>query len=220
MSENVRDDGTNGGFVLSMLPPDRNQPVRLFSEAGASALSPQWSPDGQLIAFGLGAFFNNRNQPARLMTIRRDGSSAREIRTGAANSGFPSWSPDGRRPVFRAWSDTDRGLRIVTLADSSVSTLSSGYDNFPMWSPTGNVIVFTRFQDGDFDIFTVRPDGSDLTRLTTTPGNDAHAVWSPDGQYILFSSTRFGFKDELPLSEGGPQPAAEIFITSSDRAGS
>ncbi|NIQ94359.1 MAG: hypothetical protein GWN87_09200, partial [Desulfuromonadales bacterium] len=41
-----------------------------------------------------------------------------------------------------------------------------------------------------YDIFTARPDGSDLRRLTSTPGYDAEATVSPDGTKIVFTSVR------------------------------
>jgi Tol biopolymer transport system component len=44
----------------------------------------------------------------------------------------------------------------------------------------------------DFDLYTSRPDGSDLKRLTDTPGYDAEATLSPDGRRMVFTSTRDG----------------------------
>jgi Tol biopolymer transport system component len=83
------------------------------------------------------------------------------------------------------------------------------------WSPDGALIAFTSDRDGDYDIFTIRPDGSALTRLTNTPGNDAHAAWSPDARWIAFSSAHGGFKDEAPRGGGG-QPATDIFVVRAD----
>jgi Tol biopolymer transport system component len=40
---------------------------------------------------------------------------------------------------------------------------------------------------------TIRPDGTDVQRLTTSPANDAHAVWSDDGQHILWDSGLHGW---------------------------
>jgi len=73
-----------------------------------------------------------------------------------------------------------------------------------------------RFSYDEFDIYTIRPDGTDLTRLTHAEGNDAHSLWSPDGNHILFSSSRFGYKDESPLVINQPQPYAELFIMNAD----
>lgn len=73
-----------------------------------------------------------------------------------------------------------------------------------------------RFRYEEFDLYSIKPDGSDLKRLTDAEGNDAHPFWSPDGNYILWSSSRYGFKDESTLSIATPQPYAELFIMKPD----
>jgi Tol biopolymer transport system component len=44
----------------------------------------------------------------------------------------------------------------------------------------------------EFDLFTAKPDGSDVKRLTDAPGYDAEATISRDGKKIVFSSLRSG----------------------------
>jgi Tol biopolymer transport system component len=39
-------------------------------------------------------------------------------------------------------------------------TPGSGSDNLPKWSPKGDVIAFTSNRDGDWEIYTVRLDGT------------------------------------------------------------
>ena len=68
---------------------------------------------------------------------------------------------------------------------------------------------------GDFQIFTIHPDGSGLTQLSPTHGNDAHLAWSADGQHLLFATSRMGFKDEA-LYTDAPQPYGEIFMMRAD----
>lgn len=120
--------------------------------------------------------------------VQRDGTGLTELTDGQPNAGFPSWAPDGKRFVYRVWGNGTQGLRIMTVADRSVQVLSTDYDNLPRWSPDGQRIVFTRRDAGfNFDIYTMRPDGSDAKRLTTSPANGAHAVWTADGR-IPFDS--------------------------------
>ena len=192
---------------------------QLFQQDGGGAFSPSWSPDGQWIVFGYGAVFKDREtKPQRLIMMRADGSRKRELTGGRLNSGFPSWSPDGKRIVYRVWAKDERGLQILNLEDGKNTRLTPGNDNFPAWSPLGDRIAFTRETGGtdSYDIFTIRPDGTDLKQLTHAPGNDAHCAWSPDGQYIVFSSARLGFRDETPLYDGSPQPYAELFVMNAD----
>ncbi len=200
---------------LAVWGTDGAEPRRIFRGDG-SVMAPQWSPDGEWIAFGAGGYFGaRRTRPGRVMMVRPDGSDPRAVTHGPLNAGFPSFSPDGGEVVYRVWGDKAEGLRIVSLGDGAVHTLTTGYDNFPAWSPAGDLIVFSRLADGDFDIFSIRPDGTDLRRLTTTPGGDSHPAWSPDGEHILFSSSRHGFKDEAPMHDI-PQPYGELFIMRAD----
>jgi Tol biopolymer transport system component len=192
---------------------------QLFQQDGGGAFSPSWSPDGQWIVFGYGAVFNAReSKPSQLIMIRADGSEKRELTSGPLNSGFPSWSPDGKRIVYRVWAKEERSLQILNLDDGKNAKLTSGQDNFPVWSPLGDRIGFTRDTGGEnsYEVFTIRPDGTDLKQLTHAPGNDAHCAWSPDGKYIVFSSARLGFRDETPLYDGSPQPYAELFVMNAD----
>jgi Tol biopolymer transport system component len=119
--------------------------------------------------------------------------------------------------VLRFANPTTKGLSIVDVDSGRLTPLTpdSGADNLPSWSPKGDVIAFTSNRDGDWEIYTIRPDGTGLARLTHSPGNDAHSAWSPDGRWIAFSSARGGFKDEMARGGGG-QAATDIFVMRAD----
>jgi Tol biopolymer transport system component len=55
-------------------------------------------------------------------------------------------------------------------------------------STASGILAFSK----DGDIWTMRPDGSSLTRLTTDPAVDRAPSWSPDGTKIAFASKRTG----------------------------
>lgn len=106
-------------------------------------------------------------------------------------------------------------MRIKHVGTGAVTTVTSGYDNFPLWSPRGDLIMFSRVVDGDYEIFTMHPDGTSVTRVTSLRGNDAHMAWSPDGDDIAFASSHKGFKDEAPYGDA-PQAYGELFVMRSD----
>ncbi len=213
--------GTNTPFdkiAVYISDMDGTNRKQVYQEDGGGAFAPAWSPDGQWIVFGYGTFFNARElKTARLMMIHADGTGKKILTDGATNAGFPSFSPDGKKIVYRIWTKEERSLQILNLADGTNTKLTTDDDNFPMWSPNGERIGFTRdTHKTAFDIFTVKPDGTDLKQLTFSAGNDAHCAWSPDGKQILFSSSRLGFRDEAPLYDGSPQPYAELFLMNAD----
>ena len=91
--------------------------------------------------------------------------------------------------AFRSGSDMDTmepdGTGVTQL------THSPGNDRYPSWSADGAQIVFRRVTPGgQFGIFTMNADGSNLVRVT--PGNtgvNTQPTWTPDGR-IVFSSNR------------------------------
>ncbi len=54
-----------------------------------------------------------------------------------------------------------------------------------------------------FDIYTIKPDGTQLRRLTDAPGNDQFPSWSPDAKRIVFSSDRDGQNEIYVMNTDG-----------------
>ena len=55
----------------------------------------------------------------------------------------------------------------------------------------------------EYDVYTSAPDGSDLVRLTDTPGYDAETTLSPDGKRLVFTSMRDGDLDLYSMNVDG-----------------
>jgi Tol biopolymer transport system component len=213
------------GASLGMATAGNDKYDVIYQDPKRNVLAPQWSPSGDTIIFGIGvynAFFNGfhglflkpedrREGGADIAIVNPDGSGFRELTKGANNEGFPSMSPDGKRFVYRSFGPDGDGLRIMDIETKAVTKLTTGYDNFPLWSPRGDLIMFSRQAQGDYEIYTVKTDGTGVKRLTFSHGNDAHMAWSPDGGHIAFVTTRMGFKDEATYTDA-PQPYGELFV--------
>lgn len=218
-----------GNSSIWIMRPDGSQKRKVFESQGhgldeakvrmglAGAFQPCWSPDGEWIAFGLGYWFAERNtMTAALWRVRRDGSGAEQLTDGTLHSGFPSYSADGKELAYRVFSAKEKGLRVLDLATRKSRVLTEELDNMPGWSPDGQRIVFTRKRtDGNYDVYTIRPDGSGLFRCTDHESSDGHAVWSADGR-IMWSGSQHGFRDEAALYEQTFQQYGQIYVMNAD----
>lgn len=72
------------------------------------------------------------------------------------------------------------------------------------------LIAFVSIRDGNQEIYTIKPDGSQETRLTKNPNNDIEPVWSPDGKHIAFT--------RLP-SDKEYGEAGDIWVMKADGSG-
>ena len=114
------------------------------------------------------------------------------------------WSPDGSQ---LALSTEVGGALYVLNADGSGFTQLApalnqgtmlpggvgGQARAPSWSPDGERIAFSacvpdfRGRCNQFDLYTMRADGTDVTRLTSGAAA-AGPAWSPDGSEVAFTT--------------------------------
>ena len=92
------------------------------------------------------------------------------------------------------------GFVVLPLEPASTEA-SEGGANPP--SEAGLRVVFASQRDGNWEIYTMNGDGSDVTRLTDDPRDDGSPVWSPDGSQILFHSDRAGNFDIYVMNADG-----------------
>jgi TolB protein len=91
-------------------------------------------------------------------------------------------NPSGRAHIF-----------TINLAGGAIRQLTSGanhHDESPRWSPDGTRIAFKSSRSGNYDIYVMNADGTNVTRVTDHPANDHDPVWLPDGQSLVISSER------------------------------
>lgn len=117
---------------------------------------------------------------------------------GRASAQNPAFSPDSNRVLFtvfyKGYNRGPAGLRILRPPGDTARTLffESDHDsvNLPgtSWNDAVDRIAFSSDRIGHHEIWTVRPDGKDLYRVTWHGEATEYyePTYSPDGQWIVF----------------------------------
>jgi len=100
----------------------------------------------------------------------------------------PTVSPAGDEIVFRTQGKQE-DIFLVRTDGTKFRQLTDDVfkDRGPEWSPDGSRIAFYSDRTGRYEIWTIRPDGGGLTRITNKPGDGVwYPHWSPDGKLITY----------------------------------
>jgi WD40 repeat protein len=122
---------------------------------------------------------------------RRAGATqAFDVHEGTSYS--VSVSPDGQWLAFDL-----QGSLWVSRQGGAAKRITDYFNDahLPVWSPDGSRLAYYAYRDGDYDLWTVRPDGSDARQLTHGEDDDRDPAWSPDGKTVAFASDRDGSYD-------------------------
>ena len=161
---------------------------------------PCWSPDGKYLLISGGGNDTGNSSKDILIADVDEAFGVSNLRKlvpgdGAILGEEPSYSPDGKHILVSTPSK-----QLVVFDDdgknqSRLVQVDGLYCHQPDWSPDGAWIAFASDRDGNIEIYKIRWDGTELTRLTDAQGIDARPRWSPDGQWILYTSNRSGNMD-------------------------
>jgi Tol biopolymer transport system component len=134
---------------------------------------PNFSPDGRTIAFARGG---------DIYSVRPDGSGQRQLTSGPEIDSLPKIAPNGRYVVFerRAIAGGPASLYTVGALGGGLRALTNGgNDREAAFEPDGKAIVFVRAVNDavnvNDDVYSIKPTGSGLRRLTRTGGIDEFA---------------------------------------------
>ncbi|HEX7049090.1 MAG TPA: Ig-like domain-containing protein [Longimicrobiales bacterium] len=194
----------DGSVQIYLMNADGSGPKRLTNFSSSVGL-PQWSPDGDRIAFSAVPADNGE-----IFVMNADGSGVVNVTNHPANDGGPAWSPDGTKIVFASDRDGIGNYEIYVMnADGSGQmrlTDALGDDTDPVWSPDGSRIAFRSIRDGNEEIYVMAADGTGQTNVSQDSASDAGPVWSPDGTKIAFFSERDGNAQIWVMNADGSDP--------------
>jgi TolB protein len=174
----VSDPNLNG--VYSIRSSDGRGVQRITTNPGGDDIPGDYSPDGSRIVFAR----SDGNGPVGLLVARLDGTHLHPVTPpGLLSQGAfgGNWAPHGNKIVFTTRTDaghraavwmvkadgTDLHKVPISRCGGAFTDLNAASCFQPAWSPNGKKLVFTRLTaNGSQDIYTVRADGSHLSKVT------------------------------------------------------
>lgn len=137
-----------------------------------------------------------------------DGEVKAKLRPELGYINDPIFSPDGKQILFRGSKDkfsrerkdvdelyrmNADGTNLKRLTHYPASDTTADWYSYhagpPCWDANTNTISYMAFQKGNYSIFTIKPDGTDVRQLTDDSMNQGYHAWSPDGKWIVFDGS-------------------------------
>jgi dipeptidyl aminopeptidase/acylaminoacyl peptidase len=194
-----------GRLWVNTLGPAGGEARQLFQARGSNG-SPQWSPDGRLVAF-----VSARGDHSFVGVYDTSRKSIDFVSPTVDRDSNPRWSPDGRRLAF-VRRPTNGGQPAIFLGDEidpwavmvadypngearevwrsgrgANDSMPPAGDEILQWGADGH-LVFVSEQDGWRHLYTVPSTGGRAELLTPGSCEVEHVTYTNDRRAVVFSS--------------------------------
>ncbi len=184
-------DIDTGAQIFAMAPD--GQDLEQLTNLPGYNVEPHWSIDGAKIIF-------NQSVPSKgtvkMLMMDSDGSNVKTLPNPDGKNWYPRMILDGQILFTSDVHHKDfYDIFLMNTDSTNVRQLTSvlAINWFPECSPDGKRMVFTSNRDdpelsdsGNYNIYMMDMNGTNIKRLTDLPGQELHPKWHPSGQKLIF----------------------------------
>ncbi|HEX2294550.1 MAG TPA: hypothetical protein VHN37_04505 [Actinomycetota bacterium] len=208
--------GENGKIVyvagddIFTVDPDGTDVANLTQTEGLDVENVSASPDGKWIAFNVGS--PTVLDDAGLYVLDVNGTTLRDVLAKRHDDfiavGAPTWSPDGRRLAFEAYTypGFSNELFVIDSDGSDMKKLTNCNcvsTSYPTWSPVGPEIAFVPCCSQVVTTINANT-GATTEAFAVESGYADNLTWSPDGTQIAYDDLIEVYRVAIP--NGTPVP--------------
>ena len=168
--------------------------VRQLTFEGKRSGEAYFAPDGKRLIFQAEREADNPFYQIYILSLETGDVTRVSPGTGKTTCSF--FAPAGDRVVFAS---THLDPNAIPKQKQEFELRAAGKQRRYAWD-----------YDETYDIFSAKPDGSDMKRLSDTVGYDAECSYSPDGQWIVFSSNRAAYPIEKLSKKDQDRAAVDL----------
>lgn len=144
--------------------------------------------------------------------MNADGSGVKQLTHSPGYDGGPFFSPDGKRIVWRRFSEDGMTAEVFTMntdgtgknADEKQITKLGAMSWAPFYHPSGDYLIFTSSVYGhqNFELFIVDTEAKEApVRVTQMDGFDGLPVFTPDGNKLVWNHKYTATESQMVVAE-------------------
>ena len=160
-----------------------------LSKNPARDIHPYWAPDGKKLLFNSS---RDDEDSFEIYEINVDGTGLKRLTNSKEVETCARFSPDETKIVYlKGTPGGNDDITVMDIHSKEEINLSKSESNegWPVWTPDGDKVIFSSRWYGNFDLFSIDSDGSNMKRISfpESPYYDARASVSPNGKEVVFN---------------------------------
>lgn len=202
---------------------DSKEKKRL-TEGEFSASSPQWSPDGKLIAYSASKTSSQESawtdisefSNSEVFVISSTGGAARKLTTNPGPDSNPQWSPDGKWIAYNSsesnWAAKSNVMVVSPEADSPKNLTADFIESAQgiSWSADGKAIYFSSGVGMYSHIYSVPVAGGKAAQVTKGNRNFGQYDLSADGKVLAYTVNDSRTSDDIWIAQANGDAARKL----------